>query len=67
MKFSEVSVSIDKVQKIALEVVGEDCYFTLPYNQTEPGESPGFVFPVGKLEEFKKYLLAGLGPVEIIT
>ncbi|WP_134113986.1 hypothetical protein [Oceanimonas baumannii] len=53
MKFSEVSVSIDKVQKIALEVVGEDCYFTLPYNQAEPGKSPSFVFPVGKLEEFK--------------
>ncbi|AMX03434.1 hypothetical protein [Microbulbifer thermotolerans] len=65
--FSEVSIPVNKVQKVALEVVENDCYFTLPYNQIEPGKFPSFVFPAKKFEEFRRHLLSGLGSVEIIT
>ncbi|MBN8430418.1 hypothetical protein JF535_06065 [Microbulbifer salipaludis] len=67
LKFSDVSIPIDKINKIALEIVEKDCYFTLPYNQLEPGKFPTFVFPSRKFEDFKNHIMTGLGPVEIIT
>ncbi|OOF10248.1 MULTISPECIES: hypothetical protein [unclassified Salinivibrio] len=67
IEFSEVSIPVDNINKVALEIVEKDCYFSLPYNQIEPGKFPSFVFPSKKLEEFKNYIMAGLGPVEIIT
>ncbi|WKD51109.1 hypothetical protein [Microbulbifer spongiae] len=67
INFGENNISVIKIKKIALEAVENECYFSLPYNQTAPGKCPIFVFPLEKLTDFKKHLLTGLGEVEIIT
>ena len=44
------------IRKVALEAVGQDAYFSLPYNQIKPGQTPNMVFPANRVAEFEQYL-----------
>lgn len=66
IRFGETTINIHKIRKVALEKVKQDCYFSLPYNPSKPGEVPGFVFPAGQMQRFEQHLRSGLENIEII-
>ncbi|WP_017218359.1 hypothetical protein [Pseudoalteromonas sp. NJ631] len=63
----ELKIPTSKIKKVALDVLGEDAYFSLPYNQISPGQIPSFVFPAVKIATFKSYLMDNLSEIEFIT
>ncbi|MEQ2354956.1 hypothetical protein [Pseudoalteromonas piscicida] len=63
----ELKIPTSKIKKVALDIVGDDAYFSLPYNQISPGEIPSFVFPAVNIATFKSYLMDNLSEIEFIT
>ncbi len=63
----ELKIPIDNIKKIALDSVGDDAYFSLPYNQIASVGVPSFVFPVEKINAFKSHLSANMQEVEFVT
>ncbi|MDC8830390.1 hypothetical protein [Alteromonas gilva] len=66
MHVGTTPIPLVKINKVALEVVDDDCYFSLPYNQISPGKCPAFVFPAHRLSKFEHHLQSHLQNIEII-
>ena len=63
MQIGEAKIEIKKVQKVALDVVEQQVYFSLPFNSNR---LPTFVFAEEQLEDFKAHLAKGLGKIEYV-
>ncbi|MCF4009932.1 hypothetical protein [Rheinheimera sp. UJ63] len=63
MLIGEANIEIKKVQKVALDVVEQQVYFSLPFNSNK---LPSFVFAVEQLEDFKAHLVKGLGKIDYV-
>ncbi|WP_445426713.1 hypothetical protein [Alishewanella sp. HL-SH06] len=63
MLIGEANIEIKKVQKVALDVVEQQVYFSLPFNSNK---LPSFVFALEQLEDFKAHLVKGLGKIEYV-
>lgn len=63
----DLKIPISKIKKVAIDYVGEDAYFSLPYNHISPIGVPNFVFPVGQITSLKSYLNENIKGVEFVT
>lgn len=65
MFIGEVNLKVSDIRKVALDAVGQDAYFSLPYNQVKPGQIPNMIFAAGKMTEFKQHLKKNL-PSDVV-
>ncbi|WP_440056625.1 hypothetical protein ACSLBF_21185 (plasmid) [Pseudoalteromonas sp. T1lg65] len=66
MSVNDAKFPLSKVRKIALEVVGKEAYFSMPYNQISVGVIPSFRFDAKQLEAFKAHLTSHISHVSFI-
>jgi hypothetical protein len=59
-------VPIVKVKRVAIEVVDDYGYCSLPFNHMSPGVVPSFIFPKEQYEDLKKHVVSKLPKVQII-
>lgn len=62
----DLKVPISNIKKVAIDSVGADGYFSLPYNHIAPVGVPNFSFPAQRIPAFKKYLIECIGDVEFV-
>lgn len=62
-----IKIPIENIKKIALDSIGDDAYFSLPYNPITSVGAPSFLFPVEKINAFKNHLITNIREVEFIT
>ncbi len=63
----ELKIPINNIKRVALDIVGDDAYFSLPYNHVAPVGVPSFVFPAEKINTFKSHLSANIQEVEFVS
>lgn len=57
---------IDKVKRVAIEVVDNYGYCSLPFNHMSPGVVPSFIFPKHQHEALKQHVATKLPNAQII-
>ncbi|NVK54023.1 MAG: hypothetical protein HWE26_00295 [Alteromonadaceae bacterium] len=67
MFVGNTGIELAKINKVALEVVNERCYFSLPFNPTSPGQCPAFTFAASQRPAFQQYLRSHMKDVEILV
>ncbi len=63
----ELKIPIVNIKKVALDSIGDDAYFSMPYNHIASVGVPSFVFPAEKIDIFKSHLIANIQEVEFVT
>lgn len=59
-------VPITKVKRVAIEVVDNYGYCSLPFNHMSPGVVPSFIFPKEQYEALKQHVASNLPNAQII-
>ena len=63
----ELKIPIVNIKKVALDSIGDDAYFSMPYNHIASVGVPSFVFPAEKIDIFKSHLIVNIQEVEFVT
>ena len=67
MCIGELKIPISRIKKVAIDSIGTDGFFSLPYNHIASLGVPNFTFPAENIPSFKQYLIENLRDVEFIT